>query len=475
MKTTFSRLLAVTLSLVLLSMLLMAGTFQPMLRSYLLGQTRRQLRSNAEAVAQLAAAYDASGELEENWDFRISLDFASQVAGTDVIVCDPTGTVILCTCEELYCEHLGRTIPEELRQAVAEEGEQTIQSELDGLYEGVRYLAAAPIVSAHSEALIGIVVASTQLTEVTALLSKSVDYYLLCGLIVLLLAVIACAAVARTQSRPLRDMANAAARFGHGELDTRVATGGRNSEEMDELAEAFNAMAENLSKSEQRRSEFIANVSHELKTPMTTIAGFMDGMLDGTIPAQEYRKYMQMVSDEVRRLSRLVRQMLDISRMKAQGKETLNWQVFDLCESLGASLLSFEQRINQKHMEVEVELPEEGCKVLAAEDAITQVIRNLLDNAVKFTPEGGTLSLSLQTQGDKAVTTISNTGPTIEESELPLLFDRFHKTDKSRSEDRDGVGLGLYIVKTILDTHGEDIRVTSENGLTSFRFTLPLA
>ena len=219
----------------------------------------------------------------------------------------------------------------------------------------------------------------------------------------------------------------------------------------------------------------MANVSHELRTPMTTISGFMDGMLDGTIPESEHRKYMQAVSDEVRRLSRLVRDMLDVSRLRADKKEAIHWQIFDLCEQMGLGLLSFEQRINAKNLQVDVLLPDMGCNVLANQDAITQVIRNLLDNAVKFTPEGGTLILSLKPEGDKAVATVSNTGEGIPPEELNLIFDRFHKTDKSRSMDKEGVGLGLYIVKAILDEHGEDITVQSENGLTSFTFTLPLA
>lgn len=475
MKTTFSRQLTLTLSLILLAMIIMAGSFRPLLRSYLLSSTRKQLESNAQTIAKLAAAYDASGELAANWGFRISLDFASQVAGTDEIVCDKDGKVILCTCGELYCEHLDRTLPEDLVTRTMQQGSASGLRKLDGLYDQERYFSAVRITSEASGESIGMVVATAQLTQVNAVLEKSMSYQLLCAAVVLLIAVVACSIVARSQARPLKEMANVAARFGHGDMSARAEIGGTNTLEMDELAAAFNSMAENLAKSEQRRSEFVANVSHELKTPMTTIAGFMDGMLDGTIPEDQHRRYMQAVSDEVRRLARLVRQMLEISRMQAEDGDTIHWQVFDLCESLGQSLITFEQRIEAKRLDVEVDIPEEGCKVLAAQDAVTQVIHNLLDNAVKFAPEDGLLRVELHPKGDKAVTTITNTGPTIPPEELSLLFDRFHKTDKSRSEDRDGVGLGLYIVKAILDEHGEDITVESREGLTSFRFTLPLA
>ena len=207
---------------------------------------------------------------------------------------------------------------------------------------------------------------------------------------------------------------------------------------------------------------------------MTTIAGYLDGMLDGTIPQAEQRHYMELVSTEVRRLSRLVRNMLEISRLKDQGIPADKLVDFDICEAAGQALLSFEQRINRKHLNVDVDMPELGVTVRAMPDAVTQVLYNLIDNAVKFIDDGGTLSIRVERSGNKAVTTVGNTGPTIAPEELPLIFDRFHKTDKSRSTDRDGVGLGLYIVKTIVLAHGEDIYVTSRDGKTEFTFTLPL-
>ena len=233
-------------------------------------------------------------------------------------------------------------------------------------------------------------------------------------------------------------------------------------------------MADSLEKSEQQRKEFIANVSHELKTPMTTIAGFMDGMLDGTIPPEQHRHYMQIVSDEVRRLSRMVRGMLDISRLQDQTIPEEKKTVFDLCEAAGQVLVSFEQKITQKQLDVQVDMPDEATYTLADADSITQVIYNLMDNAVKFCQQGGTLGLKIQPEDKKIFVSVSNTGLTIPENELSRIFDRFHKTDKSRSVDRDGVGLGLYIVKTIICSHGEDISVTSRNGLTVFTFSLPV-
>jgi len=273
----------------------------------------------------------------------------------------------------------------------------------------------------------------------------------------------------------LREMARAASAFGHGKLDARVRVDAHSPEEMQELALAFNNMASSLQKSEYQRQEFVANVSHELKTPMTTIGGYVDGMLDGTIPPEKYRHYMQLVSDETKRLSRLVRSMLEISRLQDQGGVPDESKMrFDLCECAGQVLISFEQKILQKNLNVQVQMPEHPVYTFANQDSITQVIYNLVDNAVKFCPENEDLGLQIQVGSNKIYLTVSNNGQTIPPEELPLVFDRFHKTDKSRSKNRDGWGLGLYIVKTIICSHGEDISVCSKNGKTEFTFTLPL-
>ena len=219
----------------------------------------------------------------------------------------------------------------------------------------------------------------------------------------------------------------------------------------------------------------MANISHELKTPMTSISGYIDGILDGTIPPEKSRQYLQLVSDETKRLSRLVRSMLDISRLQDQrGIPEEQLLRFDLTERMGQVLISFEQKITARELDVQVDMPEHPVYVRACEDHITQVIYNLLDNAIKFCPAGGVLDLTVQEGGGKAYVSITNSGETIPPEELPLVFDRFHKIDKSRSLNRDSWGLGLYIVKTIIDSHGENISVTSREGRTTFTFTLPL-
>ena len=246
-------------------------------------------------------------------------------------------------------------------------------------------------------------------------------------------------------------------------------------DEMGALIDSFNKMADSLQNAENRRSEFIANVSHELRTPMTTIAGFADGILDGTIPKDQETKYLTSIRDETRRLSRLVRDMLDASQTRARAADPSKRTVFDLTELVLQTLLSFEARATQKNLDVDPQLPENHIMVIADKDAITRVIYNLLDNAVKFATPGSCLTLRLYRDAQKAYVSIKDIGETIPPDDLPFIFDRFHKSDRSRSLDKDGVGLGLYLVKSIINSHDEDIAVKSEDGATEFVFTLKLA
>ena len=472
MKTMFSRQFALTASLILVCMLALGMAFRAFMGRYAANQAQKTLSHNADAVTDLAAAFDSSESLSSNWDVRINLSFASTVADTNAVICSEDGRVIVCSCSSLSCEHLGKQLDEAFVAQVFAEGKVSRTATLDGLYPDERYIVAEQVVSRGNGARIGLVMVSAPTSQSREVVSRTSDFFLITGLAVLLLALLAVSLMARSLSRPLSDMAAAARRFGHGELDTRVATGGSNTVEMDELAVAFNNMAQSLEKSERQRREFVANISHELKTPMTTIAGFMDGMLDGTIPPERHPEYMQTVSNEVRRLSRLVRSMLETSRLQSQGIPDSRKRVFDICEQAGQVLLSFEQKISARHLDVQVDMPSEPVEVFAESDSITQVLYNLIDNAVKFSD--GTLGLRIAREGLKVLVSVFNTGPTIPEAELSLIFDRFHKTDKSRSADRDGVGLGLYIVRTIILSHGEDITVTSLDGVTTFTFTLSL-
>lgn len=473
MKTTFSRTFCAAAAILVVALLTLGTSFQLLVKDYLTKSTVSGLQNDAQIISNLAASYSIEGSLSSR-DFLLNLDVASQVSDADVVICDADGTVILCSDGLAGCEHQGLRLNDEYLQSVYRNGSNTATCKVEGLYAEERYVVSLPIMNDTGTIASGIVMLSSPTASTTAILSRISNIYLTVAMIVVLVAVVAVSAFARSHSRPLKEMARAATDFGHGKLDARVRITEDYTEEVEELALAFNSMAAMLQKSEYQRQEFVANVSHELKTPMTTIAGYLDGMLDGTIPREKHREYMEMVSSEARRLSRMVRSMLDASRLRDQGVLPQQRRNFDICEAVGQALLSFEQRINRKHLEVDIAMPELGLSVNGEPDLVTQVLYNLLDNAVKFIDDGGTLSLRVKKQADSALITVGNTGPTIAQEELPLIFDRFHKTDKSRSSDRDGVGLGLYIVKTIIMAHGEDIYVTSRDGKTEFTFTMAL-
>ena len=342
---------------------------------------------------------------------------------------------------------------------------------LAGLYKLRQFAVGLPVKTSDGQ-VAGMVLAMIDGSQLMRLWRSFTGLFFMISAIVLLIAFVASSFMSMRQIQPIKEMLKGTRAYAAGNFDMRIEDEGR-SDEIGELARSFNMMADSLLETERQRRDFIANISHELKTPMTSIAGYTDGILDGTIPQKDERKYLQIISDESHRLSRLVRRMLDISQIQSQ---EMHKEDFDLCESMRIALLSMEQKINQRGLDVEADIPEDSVMVQGVNDLITQVIYNLLENATKFAAPGSTLYLGLtETGGDKAVVTVRNTGHTIPPEEIPLLFERFHKSDKSRSEDKDGYGLGLYVVKTILSQHKEKISVTSENGVTSFSFTVQLA
>lgn len=475
MKTTFGRLFSTMAAVILFGMVLLGTSFGVLIRGFLFDEKENSLRITAQAMAKLAEGYQTAGYIssKDAWSLRTELSFSAEVSQSDAFICGSTGEVLMCSCEDINCEHIGMIIDGAYLEKVFAKGYFADTGVISGLDQAERYVVSVPIRDEATNQNLGIVIVSVPMAETLSVISETMSIYVFVALIVLLLLLITVSFFTRNLVRPLRDMAAAARQFGHGNLKARVDTGGSNTQEIDEVAIAFNNMATSLEKSEYQRQEFVANVSHELKTPMTTIGGYVDGMLDGTIPPEKQRHYMQLVSDETKRLSRLVRSMLDISRLQDGGIPAEKKSRFDVCESMGRGLITFEQKINDKHLQVDVNFPEHEVFTWADPDSITQVIYNLVDNAVKFCDDGGELGLRIREGGGKIYLSVSNTGATIPPEELPLVFDRFHKIDKSRSLNRDGWGLGLYIVKTIVCSHGEDISVSSRDGKTEFTFTLP--
>lgn len=470
MKTTYRRQFTMILCLLVAAILVIGLSFLYLFDRYAQDHQKQSLDDTAQSVTELVQSYSAT--YLNSWEFRTNLAVAARASDNDIVICNGEGVVCICM-ERSNCEHLGKRLDSDTVDTLFQGEKAKLSKAVSTLYGDERMASAIAVLNNDGSRLC-IVVVSVQKAAITALTEKMLRVFLLAALLILVAALLAIPIFTRREARPIQEMAAAARQIAHGNLDVRVPTGNEN-EELEELAVAFNNMTLALKNSETIRNEFVANISHELKTPMTTIAGYLDGMLDGTIPPEKYRYYMELVSTEARRLSRLVRSMLDISRLRDQGIPADQKTNFDICEAAGQALLCFEQRINQKKLNVEIDMPDEGLTIHAAQDSVTQVLYNLIDNAVKFVNEGGTLSVRIRRNGNSAMISVGNTGKTIPPEELPLVFDRFHKIDKSRSNDRDGWGLGLYIVKTIVLAHGEDVYVTSQDGKTEFTFSMSLA
>ena len=334
---------------------------------------------------------------------------------------------------------------------------------------------ALPIM--HEGEMIGAVVVSSPSARWMGLLNVMSRTIVMASLWIMLAALIAVYFISERVSAPLREMRRAAKDFAGGNFDRRVVVHG--SDEVAELGIAFNQMAQSLENLEKTRSTFIANVSHDLRSPMTTIAGFIDAIRDGVIPPEKQDYYLGVISSEVHRLSRLVSSLLDVTRIEA-GERKFVMAPFDICEMGRQILISFEQQIDEKQLAVEFLCDQDSMTVLADHDAIYQIFYNLCDNAVKFSQNEGILRVSICRVGEtdknkknKIQISVYNQGIGIAAEDLPMVFERFYKGDKSRGLDRRGTGLGLYISKTIIAAHGEDIWVTSVEGKDcQFSFTL---
>lgn len=479
MKSLYKRQLTMMVAVMVLSFTLLSAAFMLLSYRYITSEKRGAMERNAGYIASFTSSYFQEYPSIQDEFYSNYVATIAKISDSYVIIADANGNILYATDGSYFYSYKGQTIPGDVVQKItASKKGYSALTNLEGIYGERRYMAgqAVSIQLGGVSLTRGLVLVSADASTLAEMWSATATIFFFSAVVVLLISVVASTLTSAYQSRPLNEMAEAARKFGRGEFDVRVTGYEDRCDEISTLAEAFNSMAASLEKVESQRSEFISNVSHELKTPMTTISGFAEGILDGTIPPEKERDYLRVIVSETRRLSRLVRRMLDLSRLNALAEDAVTAQEqFDLTEIMSQVLISLEGRITARHLDVEVQMPDEKVAVWGDPDAITQVCYNLLDNAAKFAAEGTSLTVIITCKDDKAYTTVRNLGATIPADELPRLFDRFHKADSSRSMDRDGVGLGLYIVKTILGNLKENITATSEDGVTEFTFSLTLA
>ena len=364
------------------------------------------------------------------------------------------------------------TFPEGVIHTIESEGTLSDTGNLSGYFKN-RHCTYGVALYTPDSRFLGAVIASTDSIGMSTLLEAMDNTVLMSTLWIMLAALIAVYFITERMVAPLKSMSRAAKSFAKGQFDARVTVTG--SDEIAELAVAFNNMAENLATANEMQRSFVANVSHDLRTPMTTISGFIDGILSGAIPPEKQDYYLSVISEEVRRLSRLVSALLDISRMQA-GERKFTMADFDICELSRQVLISFEQKIEAKKLDVSFECDNDRMDVIGDRDAIHQVLYNICDNAIKFSHNGGKYEIRITEKDRRIHVSVYNEGVGIPSEDVARIFDRFYKSDKSRGLDKSGVGLGMYISRTIIDAHGEQIWAESELGKwCRFTFTLQKA
>jgi signal transduction histidine kinase len=430
----------------------------------------------------IAGAHEINDWAEDNYygrisdaDFRVKLFNKARDDGTVIwLVSSVLKSVYMIADPDNKSEEDVEFLSESTMEilALTEQGNAVKQiSGSNKSFKGAMMSVAIPLVVGNTS--IGAIIVHKEMQDVSVGISAIFRQVFFPLVISVAFAAALVFILSRHIIRPIKDISFGAMELARGNLDWRVKLTTR--DEIGELAAAFNKMAEELKLQDGLRNTFIANVSHELRTPLSSVQGFIQGMLDRAIEEQDRDKYLEIVLGETKRMSTLITDLLSLAKIES-GKFPIEYSEFDINELLRRCLLMFEQRIEEKNIGVSIGLSEEKLIVWADEDRISQVITNLIDNAVKFTGEGGELKVWTYCSENKVHVNISDTGAGIPAEDQPYVFERFFKVDKSHSQGTPGTGIGLSIVKRIIAQHGESISLQSAEGKgTTFTFTLTRA
>ena len=481
-KSVFAKYIISFMLIIFISFAVLVSIITGMVENYAVNSKEQILSKTAHGAAEfLGARTDMQSQnvLErvisaerEDVD-RMLTAFAGMDEDISILLVDEDGDVIRMISADGKITRSNGKIPAHIMNEVNNLVELSEFEELEGVFDTPHLFYTAPVFTAN-EYVCGTVFACAASARQDALLDVMLKTILISSLWVMLAALIVVYIVTERVIGPLKDMSRMAGEFAAGNYSARVPVRGR--DEVAALAVAFNDMADSIARLEVMRNTFVANVSHDLRTPMTTISGFIDNILSGAIPPERHAHYLEVIRTEVARLARLVASLLDLSRIQA-GDRKFDKKPFDVCEMARRILFSFEGKIDTKRLEVEFLCDEDRMLTLADHDAIYQILYNICDNAVKFSREGGVLRVALTTiKDDHVQVSVYNEGEGIAAEDVPYVFERFYKGDKSRGLDKSGAGLGLFISKTIMDAHNERIWVRSEQGsFCEFNFTLPRA
>ncbi len=473
MRKTISNMYFATTAILLVAGITVMGFVQMYLSmSYFVGERKSALSGVVQVAAKQVSLLQQGEDLpqlsEEDRDrMQRAIGIVSETSDSSLLLADAQGNVVLAAG---FDQALGAQIPRNVLDQMAGGQKAMFDSgTLGGVYDKGQYTAGCVLTDAAGQVR-GYAFASSNTSALNGYVADMFSTFILSAGLMLLISSLLSVVFTTRLTLPLRRIAEAARKFGAGDFSTRVPVEGE--DEVAQLAVTFNNMAANLEAIDSSRSNFMGNIAHELRTPMTSVKGFVDGMLDGTIPPELYNHYLGVVSQEVGRLTRLIQNMLDISKLEA-GEYQVNARSYDVWESITGAALAAEQRIESGKIQIQGLVPERTM-VYADPDLVHQVVYNLLDNAIKFTPEEGIIRFGVTRSGGQVTVSIWNTGPGIAPEALPFVFDRFFKEDRSRGLNTRGSGLGLHICKVLVNLSGGKIWVESQEGeWCRFSFTLP--
>lgn len=431
------------------------------------------VNNGREAYRISLGDYEDLTSTEKRNKLRDNLRLISNTTSTRVLLADEKGKILVCT-EETKCGHEGMFLPDDImRQLSATEKPSVLNGGFAKMYPNSYYTVGLSARDAYGN-ITGYVFAFSDASSTAAFMNNLMAIFFLCAASMLTISGVVTFFVTDRLTTPLSNISNAAKQFSQGDFSARVAI--EEDDEIAHLASTFNQMAAFVEKNEKSRSSFVANIAHELRTPMTSIKGFVDGILDGTIPPERQEKYLKVISDEIGRLARLTNSMLDISKLES-GEFVMNVRDYNIWDTIATVAFGFESRIENAGIQL-VNFKPEKIMVNADRDLVHQVVYNIFDNALKFTPNGGYIAFSVSEDKSAGMVTvkIKNSGDGVSSEALPYIFERFYKEDTSRSVHVKGAGIGLFIVRTLVTRSGGEIWVESDGkSYTEFIFTLPCA
>ena len=461
-KSIFSKYFVICSAVILISFVCLGAVLLLVSSRYFIDDRKALLKKNCEGAAHEIGEVMLADPSE--WKDKASEIMKEYAMGCNAhfVLCDKNGMILIKTYGlDLVKEEVSAELLDEI-----DDENYYVYDNFGGMTSESSHICAKRFSANGPEYII---LAATETSEDNDYVYNLLEVFGISAVIVLIIALVIVYFTTMKLTEPVKEIAELSKKIGKGDFDVTFPE--YDTSEFEQLSTAFNEMAASLKSYDTMRNSFVANVSHELRTPMTSIGGFVDGLLDGTIPEGKRNEYLRIISSEVHRLTRLVKSMLNLAKIEA-GELEPKLEKFSVIELIVETLMTFENRIEDKQIEIRG-LDSPRVWLYADEGLVHQVIYNLIENAIKFVNKGGYIEFGFNPIGDRTVISIRNSGEGLSEEEMPLVFDRFYKTDKSRGLDATGVGLGLNIVSSIIRLHGGKIMVKSIKGeYTEFLFTL---